>query len=428
MNLELNLDLNKKKDESLFTENDQKKTFSVKVEKEEFYEAISLVSKATSRNSIQPILSAVYLEADQEKSNLRVCSTDLDLAILVEVKAKVDLAGRVALPAQKVQELLSKLPKQSISIESDQEQNIKLVSGRTKFDLKGFLPEEFPKESIEIEETEKKIKRLNFPVGHLKRIPKLVSFATEKREINNILNGICIEVNKENIEIGATDGSRLAYYKSANFIQAEQQEQETEIYQKAIIPFRAFNEISRLIQDLEDQATIELNLSEDTSKISLQLSQKFLSSSLIEGDYPQYQQLIPREFSKKATLDREEFLESIERVSVLANEKNRIVKLFFQENKTLSISANTPQLGEAQDQIDLIDYFGEDFTVALNVNFITECLRGLDSKQIQLNMKKHLDPVILQPVIQEENDPESSLGFEYTYLLMPIQTKSLDNE
>ena len=437
MNLENDLALREQEGKSIESEKKTEtaeKNFLIETQKDELYQAILLASRAISRNSVQAILSSVYLKASKEKEEetLIVCSTDLDLTILSKIKAKVKIPGEIALPAQKIQELLSKLSKQeTLSIEGDQADNIKLVCGRAKFDLKGFSVADFPKEELGEEKSlkENKARKIKLPAGHLKRISKLVGFATEKREINNILSGICLEINENSLDFGATDGSRLAHYKLTDFSQEIEKELESETkIQKAVIPSRAFYEMSRLVQSLEDQSLVELKLSEDTSKISLQLEEKFFSSSLIEGDYPEYQQLIPSDFSQKALLRRTELLESIEKVSVFANEKNRVIKLFFEENeKKLWISANAPDLGEARDQIDLLGYTGEDFTVALNVNFTSECLRGLETEEIELHLKGYLDPLILTlSTSQKPEENQEPKSFEYLYLLMPVQTKGLE--
>jgi DNA polymerase III subunit beta len=381
---------------------------SVKVAQESFNQALGLVSKAVAKHGIQPVLSNILVKADTQKSILILAATDLDLSLAVSLQAEILEPGQVTIPAQKLSELVSKLPKLELSLKSSEKANITIECGRSKFEIKGLSAEQFPQDFLN--EATEGIEAFNLPVKQLQTAASLVSFASDKRETNSILNGICLEINERGFELAATDGSRLAYFNVDS-----PTSQETK---KVIIPFRSVGELSRLLSGLNEE-TISCQISSGTQAV-FRSEGRVLSTSLIDGSYPKYQQLIPSTHSQRAIVDKTAFLAALERVSVLANERTKVVKLLFEEIGVLTISANTPDLGDARDQIDVAEYNGQDFSIAFNVNYMTECLRSLDCAQVELKMSEPLKPIIVNPV----NPSENAYEFKYLYLLMPVQMRS----
>jgi DNA polymerase-3 subunit beta len=390
---------------------------SVKLSQQSFNQALSLVSKAVAKHGIQPVLSNVLLKANAQSKTLTFAATDLDLSLAINVPAEVLEEGEVTVPAQKLQELVGKLPHLDLTLHSSDKALISISCGRSKFEIKGLSAEQFPQDFLKVNNpaeatNEESNEFINLPIQHLQKSAQLVSFASDKREVNSILNGICVELSERGLEVAATDGSRLAYYNAPDCKSDEAK--------KVVIPFRTVNELSKLIAGL-DEEHIKFYVA-NSAQISLKTDSRMLSSSLIDGSYPKYQQLIPANHAHKAIVDRANFLSALERVSVLANERTKVVKLLFEEIGVLTISASTPDLGEAQDQIDIAEYNGQDFSIAFNVNYMLECLRNLDSEQVEMKMSEPLQPIIVSPVNQSK-DEDKVAPFNYFYLLMPLRTR-----
>jgi DNA polymerase-3 subunit beta len=387
---------------------------SFKISQESFYQAISQVSRAVAKHGIQPVLSNILIQADAETKLVTLAATDLDLALAVSLSADVQKSGEITVPATKTTELIAKLPHLEMSFSTNESGSVTIACGRSKFEIRGLSSDQFPKDFIN--EVPSENNSLTIPIKHLQRASHLVSFASDKREVSSILNGICFEMGEKGIEIAATDGSRLAYYQVNDYQSA--------INSKVIVPFRTVNELSRMIANLNEDEEFKCFLP-TPSKIVFKSANKVLSSSLIDGTYPKYQQLIPSSHNNSAILARDSFLAALERVSVLANERTRVVKLLFEEAGTLTISANTPDLGEALEQLDLLEYTGQDFSIAFNVSYMSECLRNLEVEKIELQMSEPLKPIIVNPIFKNEKEESEKKGvdYSYSYLLMPIQMK-----
>jgi DNA polymerase III subunit beta len=283
-------------------------------------------------------------------------------------------------------------------------------------EIKGLSADQFPREFLNIKPNNEK--SFELPIKSLQEATHLVNFASDKKEANSILNGICLEIGPKGLEIAATDGSRLAYYKIENAAFTEEK--------KVVIPFRSINEFSRMISGL-DEEFVKCYLP-SSSQIVFKTASRTLSSSLIDGNYPKYQQLIPLNFSHTAIVERVGLLSALERVSVLANEKSKVVKLLFEESGVLNISAQTPDLGEAEDHLDMVSYEGQDFSIAFNVIYMAECLRNLDANQVEIKMSEPLKPIVVSLPKDnqdtEKGEANNKNDFEYLYLLMPVQLKN----
>lgn len=411
MNLDLGLDIEKAGDSTAPINGN----IEVKVSQEKLSHALSLVTRAVAKHPLQPVLNNVLLQTDAEKNVLMVAGTNLDLSLAVEITVDIVSNGKITVPAQKLLEIVSKLPKTELTLSSDDKYVFQICSGRSKFEVKSMSADEFPVHNFSPEiNSDEEIETITLPISHLKKSSELVSFASDRKEVNTILNGICMELGDKGLEIAATDGSRLAYYHVPDMSFTK--------YNKSIIPHNTVEELRRMIADLDDSESITCYLG-SSSSIAFKTESRFLSSNLIEGSYPKYQQLIPEGYIQCAKVNRQSLIQSLERVAVLANEKSRVIKLLFEENGVLTILANTPDLGDARDQLDLIEYEGQTFNIAFNVNYMIECLKTLSCDEIELHMSESLKPIIINPLFDDAGD-EDKKEFNYLYLLMPIQLRN----
>ena len=273
-----------------------------------------------------------------------------------------------------------------------------ITSNKSKFDIIGISASEFPKIETVSDETEfVDIDLKPFIMGI-----KEAGFAAATYESNNnLLSGVVCDISKNVLEIASTDGNRLARARKI----ITNREDKT---QKLIIPAKVLQEFLKISYFI-DEETIKLYTM--TSKIMIKSDNITMISSLMNGQYPQYNQLIPQTFPKEAKINVSKIVSAIERVSTMVNEKTSIVKFEFTQNN-LSLKADTPEAGNSEDQIDII-YNGEDITIAFNYRYLLDCFKNIDSEDLIICMNTNLSATVIKP----DNDED------FIYLVMPVQIR-----
>ena len=373
----------------------------IEVKTEQFKKVVSCASRATSNKAIQPILNNILLQS--EKGILMVSATDLDLAIECKLPAEILKPGRITLPAKKLDEIISKASGESVNISIDKNQLAKILSEKAKFQINGVSPEDYPEVIVRKEE----VKPVQINQDELIRAISLTSFATSKFESTSILSGANLEIEGDKFEIGATDGSRLARY--IGNINGEKG-----IKKSAVIPGRALAELERLIEAFKSSNEF-VSVYFLSGQVIFQNNDFSLSTRLINGSFPEYDKLIPKEQSNKAIFSTNELFSALERVAILANERTNVIKLTFEKDKkTAQLNSNSPDYGNATDEID-VEYTGNSIEVAFNYRYLTEALRNLKVDKVLIELETALSPILLKQ--SEKAD------FDYTYLIMPVQLR-----
>lgn len=376
----------------------------VLVQKEILKKVVSCTSRATSNKSIQPILNNILISSNN--GSITISATDLDLAIECKLPAEISKSGRITLPAKKLDEIVSKAPGENVRILIEKGNLAHIKSNKSKFQINGVSPEEFP-QVISNKENDEEYK---ISSDELLKGIMLTSFATSKFETNSILSGVNFEVNNGNFEIGATDGSRLARYIG----KLKADKKSSKLKTSVVIPGRALSELERLINTF-NSGNSEVSFYFMPGQIIFQSPDFSLSTRLISGTFPSYDKLIPDKLSYRAVFKRSDLLGSLERVSILANERTNVVKLSFKkEGQTVRITANSPDYGNADDEID-VEYKGDNLETAFNYRYLSEALRNLDTEKVLLELENPLSPILLK--INEKVD------YDYTYLVMPVQIR-----
>src|SRR5437660_12620823 len=313
------------------------------ITRERLHDGLSAVAPSVPAKTTLPVLSNILAEAT--KDGLRLSGTDLDIAVSTVVPADVDAEGAVTLPAKKLVEIVRELPSAAVRITGAGEQRVHLECGRSKFKLLGIAKEEFP----------------NFPPVKFDRawsvtsadVLKLinhVSFAASNEESRPILNGVLWELRADRMRMVATNGHRLARMDvpiSGSGGQAD-----------LIVPPKALDQIRRLFAP-EDQ--LEIARSENHLGFRSAATQVF--TRLIEGPYPNYEQVIPRENDKIVTAEKTGLSAALRRMSIVASDQTHRIRLGF-VNGTCKLSVQTPDLGEAQDELS-VAYEGEPLEIGL---------------------------------------------------------------
>jgi DNA polymerase-3 subunit beta len=366
------------------------------VQKENLLNALNAVTKATTNRGIQPILANVLIDTIDSKS-LKLIATDLDISIEAIIPATVLEEGKVTLPAKKLHEIASNLPESNVVFSIDLEKlTAKIHSGQAKFDIQGISAEEFPKINRIEEQEELKIDLKDF----LKAIKQTI-FAAANIESNNILSGVSFILREKDLEIAATDGNRLTRKQLKTDVPSGKM-------LSVVIPTRILNEVIRVATTSEDESIFIGVLD---NQVSFKMSDKYFLSRLIEGKYPDYPKLIPLSSETVILAKRDDLISSIRRTSIMANERTNIIRLDF-EKHSLNLSANTPDMGDASDQME-VDYKGTGLKIAFNYKFLVEALQAIETNDVKMEFIGSLGPALFK---SDEDD-------NFLCLIMPVQVK-----
>ena len=366
--------------------------------KDEFLNGIRIVERATVVKGLQPILANVLIET--VNSNLiKLTATDFDLSITTLVNATVEEEGKFTLPAKKLGEIISRLNNELIKLEVNGS-SATITCKNSKFDIIGISANEFPKVEENIEELDSmEIETIPFT----RAIRQVVS-ASAGYETNNLLSAVVCQVNKNILEMAATDGNRLARVRA---VVKNNSADEENIFEM-LLSSRVLSELSK-ISLLDEAETI--NICKEKKKIVITIDKTKIITRLMYGQFPKYNQLIPQTFPKEAEVDKNDLISALERVAVMVNEKNSIVKFEFADN-TLKLSGDSPEAGNSQDVID-IKYTGEALAIAFNYKFILEFLKIAESESVKIQLNSSLSATVFTPVSDED----------YLYLVMPVQLR-----
>lgn len=350
---------------------------------------IQTVGSAVAGRATLPILTNILIEA--KKEGIELSATDLEIGIKCSVPAQVKKEGAITIPAKRLSDIVRELPEGPVEMETEDSQ-LKISSGGIFFKVLGLPAEEFP--TLPKVESEN---RFSLDSQILRGMIQKTIFANSQDETRYILNGSYLEMEKDRIVMTATDGHRLATI-------SHRIEKGPKKKIGAIIPTKALNELNRL---LEEPKEVEATIGEN--QISFSLDGIILSSKLIEGQFPDYKQLIPTKSAKRLSLKRDSLLGGVRRAALLADARTGAVELLAYSNK-LIIRSQTPQVGEAREEMD-IDYSGEEIRTGYNARYLLDVLRNISSEEVSLELNEPLSPGIIKPVSDED----------YLCVIMPMR-------
>jgi len=366
---------------------------NVTIAKEQILNGLQAVQNVVSTRTTLPILSNVLLRA--EGGNVEFTATDLDVTITCTVQGTVKASGATTLPVKKLFGIVRELTNAEMELETDEKNVCSLRSGASFFKIRGLGAEEFPPAPRFTDN-----RKVSLPQEKLKGMLKKTSFAISTDESRYVLNGIFLSLKDHKVTMVATDGRRLALV-----------EEEAEFGQKSegefIVPAKAVNELNRLLQD---KGEVELNFTDNQAAFALKDEKGgsiVLITKLIEGNYPNYRQVIPGEAKERITLAREEFLHALRRAEIMTSEKQNSVKLALTKNN-LAITANSPDVGEARESLAL-NYKGKDLAIAFNPGYVIDPLNALTTDEVYLELIDELSPGVLK------------INGPYLYVVMPMR-------
>jgi DNA polymerase-3 subunit beta len=363
------------------------------ISKEQLINGLQAVQNIVSTRTTLPILSNVLLRA--EGSRLELTATDLDVTISCSVEATVTRPGATTLPVKRFFGIVRELASPVIELEMDDKGKCAISAGPSYYKIHGLPAEEFPPLPRFAEK-----KRVVLPQDKLRSMLRKTSFAISMDETRFVLNGIFFSLKEHKITLVATDGRRLALVDEEVDLPAESDGD-------FIVPTKAINELNRL---LTTGGQVEVKFTDNQAAFRLQ-GEKSLSvliiSKLIEGNYPNYRQVIPGETKERISLGREELLHALRRAEIMTSEKSNSVKLSFSKNN-LAITANTPEIGEGRETI-AVNYKGPDIAIAFNPAYLMDPLKALENDEVFLELIDELSPGVIKV-----NGP-------FLYVLMPMR-------
>ncbi len=363
------------------------------ISREKLQEGLAAVTASIPAKTTLPVLSNILVETTER--GIKLSGTDLDIAVSTEVSADVESAGAVTIPAKKLSEIARELPPSPVKIAAVGEQRVTLECGRSRFKLLGLPRDEFPTfPNVRFADS------WRVKSGDLQKLISHTSFAVSTEESRPILNGVLWEVKPERMAMVATNGHRLARMEI-------QSDSPSGPAYDLILPPKALEQVKRLFPAEED-----LEIARGENHIGFRSPFTSVFTRLIEGPYPNYELVIPRDNDRVAVADKGALVSALKRMSVIASDQTHRIRLSFNTGM-LKFSVQTPDLGDAQDELP-IRYTGDQLDIGFNASYLLEILRYIPTDEVKLTFKAPERAATLEP----EGWSDSA---SYLCLVMPLR-------
>jgi DNA polymerase III subunit beta len=363
------------------------------ISREKLQEGLAAVTPTTPPKTTLPVLANILVETTER--GIRLSGTDLDIAVTTEVAADVETQGAITIPAKKLSEIAKELPPSPVKIATSGEQRVTLDCGRSHFKILGLPRDEFPNFPMVKFDASWRIRS-----GDLQKLISHTSFAVSNEESRPILNGVLWELRPDNMRMVATNGHRLSKMdipiNSAGAPSADM-----------IVPPKALEQIRRLFPQDE-----ELEIARGDNHLGFRSPFTAVYTRLIEGPYPNYDQVIPRDNNRIAIADRQSLISALRRMSVIASDQTHRIRLSF-NSALLRFSVQTPDLGEATDEM-AVRYNGDALDIGFNATYLLEILRYIPTDEVKLTFRAPERAATLEP--EGWNEPGA-----YLCLVMPLR-------
>ncbi len=369
-------------------------------EKKLFEEAVAATTRAINPRSPLPILSHLLIEASANA--VKLTATDLDVGLSITIDSETHKPGSITCPARLMQEIVSKLPAGRVELETLSEGRMLLSCGQSKFELATLPAEEFPSlPSVDDSNS------AHLPQGSLKSVIRQVAVAaaSSQDESRAVMTGISVGLESGTLTLVATDGRRLACARKSVEVSLIDEES-----LNVVVPARALTELSRLVGTEGD-----VFVTVGKSQAFFRFDSTSLHCRLLEGRFPDYTKVVPTEFSRSCRIGREDFINGLRRMLVVAQEKRspNLIRLRFSED-TLHLSANTPDIGSGDERLPIV-FEGEDLTIGFNGKYLVDGLNVLESDEIQFDLQEDTKSAVIRPFGDTS----------YDYVVMPVKLRDI---
>ena len=346
------------------------------ISREKLQEGLAAVAASIPAKTTLPVLANILVETTDK--GIRLSGTDLDIAVSTEVAADVETVGAITIPAKKLSEIARELPPSPVKIAAAGEQRITLDCGRSHFKILGLPRDEFPSfPTVRFNES------WRVRSGDLQKLISHTSFAVSTEESRPILHGVLWELKPTSMRMVATNGHRLAKMEmpivSSGMPSAD-----------LIVPPKALEQIRRLFP-----ADEELEIARGDNHLGFRSPFTSVFTRLIEGPYPPYDQVIPKDNDRVAVADKIALTSALKRMSVIASDQTHRIRLSFNSGM-LRFSVQTPDLGEATDEL-AIRYVGDQLDIGFNASYLLEILRFIPTEEVKLTFKAPERAATIEP-------------------------------
>ena len=373
--------------------------------------ALQLVSRAVATRPTHPVLANVLLTADAGTNRLSLTGFDLNLGIQTSLAASVETSGAIPLPARLLGEIVSRLASDSpitLATEESGEQ-VQLTSLSGSYQMRGLPADDYP----ELPMVESGMTLKLQPAGLVQAL-KGTLFASSADEAKQLLTGVHLRFNAKALEAAATDGHRLAVLQVEDALEDAAANSDDAAEGFAVtLPARSLREVERLMAGWRSDDPVSLFC--DRGQVVFLAADQMVTSRTLEGTYPNYGQLIPDGFNRTLALDRRGLIAALERIAVLADQHNNVVKFTSQPDEgVVQISADAQDVGSGSESL-AANLTGDAIQIAFNVRYLLDGLKAMGSDRVVLHCNAPTTPAVLKP----EGDAEA-----FTYLVMPVQIRS----
>ncbi len=367
-----------------------------KVSKKEFYSVLSKISKVTPTRSTLPILSCILFTAENETLHMR--STDLEITMSANCKAKVEEEGSIAIPSKIILNITAELPETDLSFSVSDETIVITTPEGGEYKIMGKPSSDFPNVPI-INQS----KKFSLPSAKLSRIIEKTTFATSHDDdMRAALSGVLFQFKEKKLITASTDGHQLSRFSINEYDVSDE-------IRDVVVPVKFLHLCLTSIKNID---VVKLRVGKN--HIMMDGEQTTIYSRLLEHKFPDYESVIPTSNEKKIILDVDSLIQTTKRIGIFANEASRLVVLSFTKNK-LQISAEDTTVASSANEEIVVEYSGEDFKIAYNNDKLREILRHIDGEKLKIYLNTPLSAGLFFPVEQKKD--EDSL-----FLLMPLRT------
>lgn len=361
----------------------------ISVQKDDLVRGIQIVQNAVSARGSLPILSNILIEARNE---LKLTATDLDIAISCVIPCQIEERGAITLPAKRLGDVVKQLwSEEPVQLKLQKNNVVRIESKKTYFKIPGLPVDDFPQ--IPVFDEQKNA--IALPQSLLLNMLRMTCFAMSRDEARYVLNGTYFVIKKNSIRLVATDGRRLALIEKSL-------EKEIPFEKNVIIPIKTIQE---LMKNLGEDNVVYIYFKDN--QIQFRIHDIFITSRLIEGEFPNYEQVIPQKTKEKIVIKTRDFLDATRRANIFTSQESQSIKITLDKNK-LVISKNSPDLGEAYEEIDT-NYQGGEFSIGFNPNYLIDVLKQIDDESIEFELIDADKPGMIR------SNPH------YTYIVLPMQ-------
>lgn len=372
--------------------------------------ALQLVSRAVATRPTHPVLANVLLTADAGTDRLSLTGFDLNLGIQTSLAANVQTSGAITLPARLLGEIVSRLASDSpVTLASDDGgEQVQLTSLSGSYQMRGMSADDFP----ELPMVESGM-TLKLEAAGLVQALKGTLFASSSDEAKQLLTGVHLRFNDRSLEAAATDGHRLAVLQVDDALQVAAEGADDESTFAVTLPARSLREVERLMNGWRSEDPVSLFC--DRGQVVFLAADQMVTSRTLEGTYPNYRQLIPDGFSRSLAMDRRGLIAALERIAVLADQHNNVVKFSTQPDQgVVQLSADAQDVGSGSESL-AAELIGDAIQIAFNVRYLLDGLKATAGDRVILHCNAPTTPAVLQPQGETEG---------FTYLVMPVQIRS----